>query len=110
MAEPGAAVPSLLDAAAAPNRSRPLCAAGFRDLLHQQQVGRPGEQESAGLAVAVDGDLHGAQQVGRVLHFVQSHRLRAAKQRLRLFPSRVQNVEVVQRGIATRWHRRLRQR
>jgi hypothetical protein len=71
----------------------------FRYLTHQQQVGGAGEQEPAGGALAVDGPLHGAQQIRLALHLGQCDRLGAADQRVGVAASGVHDIQVVQRQV-----------
>jgi hypothetical protein len=62
----------------------------------QQPLPRSGSQETPGAAVAVDGELHGAQEVGGVLHFVQRERFASARERRRVTACGVEHVMFVE--------------
>ena len=98
---PRACEPELLAPGHGPEREVARAAGQrLRHLPHQEQIGRAGEQEAPGPAVAVDGPLHRSQQVRLALDLVERERIVASQQGLGVAARRIAHVEVVQRAVA----------
>ena len=74
----------------------------FRDLAHQEQIGRTHEQKIARLALAVDLALEGQKQLRRALHFVQGERM-GQQQGVGIGPSLTENAQVIQAEVVARF-------
>lgn len=72
----------------------------LRHLPHQEHVGRAGEQEAPGTAVAIDGTLDRGQQSRFALDLVERERVLAAQQGFRIAARGIAYVEVVERAVA----------
>jgi hypothetical protein len=70
-------------------------------LPHQEKIRRTREEEAPGLSVAIDGALDCAEQLWRALHLVERNRAGAAYYLFRIVLSGVEQVEIVERCIAT---------
>lgn len=71
----------------------------LRDALRQQQIGGAGEQKTPGDPLEIDRALHRVQKLGRALNLVESDRIDAADERLRIALSGIEDIEIVQGAV-----------
>ena len=74
----------------------------LRDLAHEEQIRRSGQQETTGCAILIDGPFDRAQQLGRTLNLIQRDWLGSTDKQIGFVPSGIQHILIIERSVLPR--------